>query len=96
MVRFLAGYSFLHYWAGLVCLKRKHGRRYDAGQFRRLSVTFGSGVGACTGIVELFKHLLHVRAHPRFFRLVLRALMGACPGHYAYGVDKPLLFLCGL
>ena len=30
-------------------------------------------MGACTGIVGLFKHLLHVRAHPQFFGLELSA-----------------------
>ena len=33
-------------------------------------------MGACTGIVGLFKHLYHVRAHTKFFRLELRVPMG--------------------
>ena len=43
-------------------------------------------MGACTGIVGLFKHLLHVRAHPQFFGLELRVPMGACTGQYGMSV----------
>ena len=43
---------------------------------------------ACTGIVEAFKHLLHVTTHPQFLVLELRVPMGACPGQY--GIRKGL------
>ena len=47
-----------------------------------LGVYFVSGVGPCTGIVEPFKHLLRVTAHPQFLALELRTPMGACSGQY--------------
>ena len=39
-------------------------------------------VGACAVIVESFKHLLRVTAHPQFLMLELWAPMGTCSGHY--------------
>ena len=36
------------------------------------------------GIVGLFKHLLRVRAHPRFFGLELQSPLGACTGQLRY------------
>ena len=48
-----------------------------------LAVYFASGVGPCTRIVEPFKHLLRVTAHPQFLVLELRAPMGACSGQYS-------------
>ena len=43
----------------------------------------GSRVHACTGIVELFKHLLCETAHPQFLVLELQAPMGAYLGQYS-------------
>ena len=42
-----------------------------------------SRVHACTGIVELFKHLLCETAHPQFLVLELQAPMGAYLGQYS-------------
>ena len=39
-----------------------------------LAANFASGVGPCMGMVEPFKHLLRVTAHPHFLALELRAL----------------------
>ena len=36
-------------------------------------------MGACTGIVGLFKELLWVTAHPQFWGVELRVPIGACP-----------------
>ena len=80
---FLAGYSFLYCQAGLVWLINEARTKLRCRSIQeRLSVNFGSGVGTCTGIVGLFKHLLEVTAHPQFLVVELRAPMGACPGHY--------------
>ena len=40
-------------------------------------------MGACTGIVELFKHLLCVRAHHQFFGFKMQVPMGTCTGQYS-------------
>ena len=47
-----------------------------------LAANFASGMGPCMGIVEPFKHLLCVTAHPHFLALELRVPMGACLGQY--------------
>ena len=39
-------------------------------------------MGACTGIVGLFKHLLRVIAHPQFLVLELQVPLGTCSGYY--------------
>ena len=57
-------------------------RTYDASVFGSMAATFGSGVGPCVGIVEPFKQVLGVIAHPQMLALELRPLMGACPGQY--------------
>ena len=86
LVRFLAQYSSLYSHLAMLALfaERKEARvklRHESIQYC-WSVNFGSRVGAYMGIVELFKHFLHVRAHPRFFGLELRAPMSACTEHY--------------
>ena len=48
--------------------------------------TSDSEVGTCTGMVELYKHLLHATAHPQIFVLELRAPMGACLRRYGVRV----------
>ena len=47
-----------------------------------LAAYFASRMDPCTGIVEPFKHLLHVTGHPQFLALELRAAMAACSGQY--------------
>ena len=47
-----------------------------------MEANFASGVGPCVGIVEPFKHLLCVTAHPQILVFELQAPMGACPGQY--------------
>ena len=96
MVCFLAGYSFLYYCAGLVCLKKeRHGRSYDGIQ-QCLSVNSDLGWALAqtqldySSIVGLFKHFLRVRAHPQFFGLELRAPMGAYVGQYGMNCVKPV------
>ena len=81
LVRFLARYSFLHSWAGLDEVRVK--RRYRLIWYT-LAANFASRVGACAGIVEPFKHLLCVTAHPQILALVneLQTPMGTCPGQY--------------
>ena len=49
---------------------------------RPLAANFASEVGPCVGIVEPFKHLLHVTAHSQFLVLELRAPVGTCPGQH--------------
>ena len=43
------------------------------------------------GIVEPFKHLLRVTAHPQFLALELQAPMGACSGQYGTCFDKNMV-----
>ena len=78
-VRFLARYSFLQRRAGLDEARTK--RRFRSIRYT-LAGNFASGVGVCTEIVGLFKHLFRVTAHPQFRVLELRAPMSACFGHY--------------
>ena len=40
-----------------------------------MAANFASGVGPCAGIVESFKHLLRVTAHPQILVLELQAAM---------------------
>ena len=40
-----------------------------------MAAKFTSGVGPCVGIVEPFKHLFCVTAHPQILALELQALM---------------------
>jgi len=47
-----------------------------------MAANFASGVGPCVGIVEPFKHILCVTAHPQILALGLRAPMGVCLGQY--------------
>ena len=44
-------------------------------------------MGACTGIVGLFKQLIRVTAHPQLLELELRAPTGTCPGHYGITIQ---------
>ena len=85
LVSYVARHSFLHCQAGLDEARSK--MRYT------LAVYFASGVGPCTGIVEPFKHLLRVTAHPHFLALELRAPMGACSGQYGTNTS-PTHFQC--
>ena len=78
-VRFLARYSFLQRRAGLDEARAK--RRFRSIRYT-LAANFASGMGVCTEIVGLFKHLFRVTAHPQFLVLELRAPMSACSGHY--------------
>ena len=64
--RFLAGYSFLYCHTGLVGLK-KEVVGASTMRFNSLAPNFGYGVGGCTGIVGLFKHLLRVTTPPPIF-----------------------------
>ena len=48
-----------------------------------MATNFAFGVGLCVGIVEPFKHILCVTAHPQILANELWAPMGACPGQYA-------------
>ena len=48
-----------------------------------LAAIFAFGVGPCMGIVEPFKLVLVVTAHPQFLALELWAPMGVCPGQYS-------------
>ena len=45
-----------------------------------MAANFASEMGPCVLIVEPFKHVLLVTAHPQFLALELRAPMGACLG----------------
>ena len=73
-VCFLAQYSFLHHQTGLNKARAKW--RCRSIQYT-LAVNFASGMGACAGIVEPFKHLLRVTAFPQFLVLELQAPMGS-------------------
>ena len=56
---FLAQYRFLH---------RRAWPQSKATMQADSVANFASVVGACTGIVEPFKHLLRANAHPHFFQ----------------------------
>ena len=58
-----------------------------------LAANFASGVGPCMGIVEPFKHLLRVTAHPHFLAVELRAPMGACLGQYGTCMEYKIVIL---
>ena len=65
--------QLLHCWAGLdeAWMKRR-----CKSIWYPLAANFASGVGPCGGIVEPFKCLLHVTAHPQFLAVELQAPMG--------------------
>ena len=65
-VRFLVRYSFLHRRAGL---NEARVKRRCRSIWYTLAANFASGMGAGAGIVEPFKHLLCVTAHPQFWCL---------------------------
>ena len=71
--------------AGQKCLE-KRSRVEATRQVNLIVPNFGSWVGTCTGIVGLYKHIFHVKAHPWFLEFELWMLMGACMGQY--GTDK--------
>ena len=71
-VSFVARHSFLHCQAGTDEVTMRY----------TLAANFASGMGPCTGIVEPFKHLLRVTAHPHFLAVELWVPMGACLGQY--------------
>ena len=52
-----------------------------------MAAIFASEVGPCVGIVEPFKHVLCVTAHPKIFAFELRAPMGAYPGQYGISIS---------
>ena len=66
----------------------KHGRTGNASRFGPMAANFSSGVDPCAGIVEPFKHLLRVTAHPRILVLELRVPMGACLGQHGSNVVR--------
>ena len=70
-VSFVAWYSFLHCRTMLEAVMR-----YTH------AVYFASRMSPCTGIVEPFKDLLRVTAHPQLLALELWVPMGACSGQY--------------
>ena len=47
-----------------------------------MAANFTSGVGPFMRIIEPFKQVLRVTAHPQILTLELRAPMGACSGQY--------------
>ena len=61
-VHSLAGYSFLYRQADLDKAQAKRRCRLI---WYTLAANFASGMGACAGIVEPFKHLFRVTAHPQ-------------------------------
>ena len=77
----LAGYSFSTV-AGL--RKRKHGQSCSTSQFSSTcQLTFNPGWALAWAHLDyIFKYLLCVRAHLRFFGLELWSPMGACTGQY--------------
>ena len=78
-VRFVAWYSFLYCRAVLDEARLKQRCKWI---WYTLVANFASRVSPCAEIVEPFKLLLHVTAHPQFFELELRAPMGTCPGQH--------------
>ena len=58
-----------------------------------LAANFASGVGPCMGIVEPFKHLLHVTAHPHILVVELRVPVGACLGQYGMCMEYKIVIL---
>ena len=73
-------YSFLHHWAGLNEAQAKRQCRLIR---YSLADNFSSGVGACTKIVEPFKHHLRATAQPQFLVLELQVPTSACPRQYS-------------
>ena len=59
-----------------------HGCTNDASPFSPLAANLASRVGPCMGIVEPFKRVLCVTAHPQVLALELQAPMGTCLGQY--------------
>ena len=78
LVHFLASYTF----STIRQSSTKHGKSDDLVDLVPRQLTFASGVGACMGIVEPFKHLLHATTNPHVLVLELQATMGTCLEHY--------------
>jgi len=77
-VHFLASYSF----STIRLASTKHEKSDDLVDLVPWQLSFASGVGACMGRVEPFKHFLHATAHPHFLVFELQATMGTCLEHY--------------
>ena len=88
-VCFVAWYSFLYCRAGLDEVQMKQRCKWI---WYTLVANFASRVSPCAEIVEPFKLLLHVTAHPQFFELELRAPMGTCPGQHGTAACGQSLF----
>ena len=60
----------------------EYGLTDNASPFSPTAANFTFEVGPCVGIVEPFKWVLRVTAHPQVLALKLGAPMGACSGQY--------------
>ena len=59
-----------------------------------MAANFTFGVGPCMGIVEPFKRVLRVTAHPQILALELGVPMGTCSGQYCSYSYRELCIHC--